>query len=488
VTTRREHHHPGTLTGDAMATMAANFFALVQRSRQWFDNILWQEYVGQLPWWRRVLIRTAQISYAVLRDLSEGQLSLRAMSLVYYTVIASIPLLALTFSVLKGLGAHNAMEPALLSVLAPLGERSPEVTASIIQFVDNVRVDVLSILSLGVLLYTVLRMMQSIELSFNFIWEVDQARNLASRISEYLFAIIVSPLLIFISVGITSYVNTNFFARYVETLSFGSSLLQLIAFVTPFFFMSFAFALAYTFIPNTRVRFSSAFIAGIMTAIIWRIMGWMFQSFFASDNPNAIIYLAFFTVILVMIFVYIAWLVLLVGSSIAYYHQYPERARIGHRRVTFSLAQQEEVALTIAYLIVIRFHAKAGPWSAAELARHLQLSQLAVNNAIDLLAKTDFVLASNEDPPRYLPCYAVEDVSILELRTKIRSYTEPAFQHYKQPPAAQARISQFMREIDTVLDHNLGNQHFLDLAIQSHPEDTHSSDKSSSATKPGKRE
>ena len=65
------------------------------------------------------------------------------MSLVYYTVIAVIPLLALTFSVLKGIGAHNTMEPALLSVLAPLGERSEEVTASIIQFVDNVRVDVL---------------------------------------------------------------------------------------------------------------------------------------------------------------------------------------------------------------------------------------------------------------------------------------------------------------------------------------------------------
>jgi len=460
-----------------MATMAATLFALAQRSKQWFDSILWQEYVGQHPWWRRFLIRTAQISYAVIRDLGEGQLSLRAMSLVYYTVIASIPLLALTFSVLKGLGAHNAMEPALLSILAPLGERSPEVTASIIQFVDNVRVDVLSILSLGVLLYTVLRMMQSIEMSFNFIWEVDEARNLASRISEYLFAIIVSPLLIFLSVGITSYVNTNFFSRYLETLSFGSSLLQLLAWLTPFFFMSFAFALAYAFIPNTRVRFSSAFIAGIMTAIIWRIMGWLFQSFFASDSPNAIIYLAFFTVILVMIFVYVAWLVLLVGSSTAFYHQYPERARIGHRRISFSLAQQEEVALTVAYLIVIRFHAKAGPWSAAELARHLQLNQLAVNNAIELLTKTDFVLTTNEDPPRYLPCYAVGDVSILELRKKIRAYTEPALQHYKQPPAAQARISQFMREIDTVLDHNLGDQHFLDLAMRSHADDTHDRDK-----------
>ena len=99
-------------------------------------------------------LRAFQVGFAVARDLAQGQLSLRAMSLVYYTVIAFIPLLALTFSVLKGLGAHNTMEPALLNLLSPLGERSAEVTRNIIMFVENVRVDVLGFVSLGVLLYT----------------------------------------------------------------------------------------------------------------------------------------------------------------------------------------------------------------------------------------------------------------------------------------------------------------------------------------------
>ncbi len=444
----------------------ASFSALASRFELWLDQLLWQEDIAAMPWWRRTLIRSMQITYAVIRDLGEGSLSLRAMSLVYYTVIAIIPLLALTFSVLKGLGAHNAMEPALLNVLSPLGERSAEVTSSIIQFVDNVRVDVLSIVSLGVLLYTVLRMMQCIELAFNFIWSVNHARNLASRISEYLFAIIVSPLLVFISVGITSYVNTNFFARYLETLTVGVVLLKVVAVATPFFFMSLAFALAYSFIPNTRVKFGSAFIAGIMTTIIWKTMGWIFQSFFASNSPNAVIYVAFFTVILVMIFIYIAWLVLLVGSSIAYYHQYPERTRVGHRKLALSIAQQEEVALTLAYLIVVRFHAKAGPWSALELARHLKLSKSAIADALNLLVFTDFIRETNEDPPRYLPCYAVEDFSVLKLRNQIRCYANEKLQ-LNTLSAAQLRVNQFMQEIDSVLDKELGERRFLDLAMES---------------------
>ncbi len=471
-----------------MAIQAATLSAHILRARQWIDRKLWQDYSRHDPWWRRFVVRSLQISFAVGRDLAEGHLSLRAMSLVYYTVISVIPLLALTFSVLKGLGAHNAMEPTLRSVLAPLGERSEEVTQNVITFVDNVRVDVLSFVSLGVLLYTVLRMMQSIELSFNYVWEVPQARSLSSRISEYLFAIIVSPLLIFISVGITSYVNTNLFERVVENLSFGTAILQFMAVLTPFLFMSFAFALAYVFIPNTRVSFKSAFVAGFMTAVIWKTMGWAFQSFFANNNPNALVYVAFFTVILVMIFMYVAWLVLLIGSSIAYYHQYPERSRIGHRKIPLSIAQQEEVTLTVAYLIVVRFHAKAGPWSALELARHLRLSQIAINDALDLLLHTDFILPTGEEPPRYLPSFAVEDFTVLELRKRIRQYTEEEqlqqqllLQHL-EPPAAQTQVSRFLKEMDTILEHRLGDRRFLDLATP--PANTPSKEDAEATAKP----
>ena len=184
-----------------MESGSARISALTQQWKSWLHDFMWDTNLAVQPLWRRTAIRSLQIAYAVGRDLAEGQLSLRAMSLVYYTVIAIIPLLALTFSVLKGLGVHNAMEPALLNVLQPLGERSLEVTRNIINFVENVRVDVLSIVSLGVLLYTVLNMMQKIEMSFNFIWSVSVGRKFANRVSEYLFAVIVSPLLIFISIG-----------------------------------------------------------------------------------------------------------------------------------------------------------------------------------------------------------------------------------------------------------------------------------------------
>lgn len=446
-----------------MENGSARISAFIQHWKSWLHNFMWDTNLAAQPLWRRTGIRSLQIAYAVGRDLTEGQLSLRAMSLVYYTVIAIIPLLALTFSVLKGLGVHNAMEPALLNVLQPLGERSLEVTRNIINFVENVRVDVLSIVSLGVLLYTVLNMMQKIEMSFNFIWSVSVGRKFANRISEYLFAVIVSPLLIFISIGISSYISTNLFERYLGGFTVGGFILQVIAFITAFVFMSLAFAFTYKFVPNTRVKFKSALVGGILTAVIWKIMGGIFQGFFINSTSNEVIYLAFFSVILVMIFVYLGWLVLLTGSSIAYYHQYPAKARTGRRRTWLSIAEQEGYALSVAYLIIKRFQQKEEPWSAGALADHLRLNPGTIDEIIELLQNIDFIRPTNEEPLKYLPTGSVEDCTVAALRLKIRNYS-PEFSGAGSTVAARVRIKEFIGETDQLIEDSMGSIRFLDLA------------------------
>ena len=185
------------------------------------NGYLWRQDSARLPLWKRTLIRSCQIFVAIVRDLLQGQLSLRAMSLVFTTVIGFFPLLALTFAVLKGLGVHNALEPTLLTLLQPLGDDANTYTADILGYVDAIQVELIGITSVGLLLYFVLDMMRKIEGSFNYIWSVRQGRSWASRVSEYLFAVIVSPLLLFLSITITSSVNTNFFSSLLESLSYG---------------------------------------------------------------------------------------------------------------------------------------------------------------------------------------------------------------------------------------------------------------------------
>ncbi len=454
-----------------MAMGSDRYAALSSRMKKQLDDLMWNSSLPELAAWQRAGIRAMQIAYAVGRDLGEGQLSLRAMGLAYYTVIAFIPLLALTFSVLKGLGAHNAMEPALLNLLAPLGERSAEITRNIINFVENVRVDVLSIISLAVLLYTVLNMMQKVEESFNFIWSVSKGRNFANRVSEYLFAIIGSPLLIFVSVGITSYINTNVFERYLQALSFGGTLLQILGFATAFLVMSLAFAFAYRFIPNTRVKFRSALIGGVMTTVIWKGMGQIFQGFFTNSSSNEVVYLAFFSVILVMIFMCLGWLVLLTGCCISYYHQNPAKARSGQRRSQMSIEEQEINTLSVVYLVIEHFQHHEEPWSATELATQLRLNPLVIDDILALLRDIDFIRPTHEDPEKYLPSSAVEDLTVIAIRERIRAFTRSAAND--RPCTARTRIHKVLAEADTLLERQMGDLRFVDLDTGAPPDISH---------------
>ena len=149
---------------------------IVETLKAKLEKVLWEDSES-VPRWRRALLGPARILYAVVRDLAEGQINLRAMSLVYTTLLSLVPLLAITFSVLKGFGVQNQVEPLLLRAFEPLGEQGAEIAERIIGFVNNMQVGVLGSVGLGLLIFTVISLMQKIEESFNFIWHVSQLRG-----------------------------------------------------------------------------------------------------------------------------------------------------------------------------------------------------------------------------------------------------------------------------------------------------------------------
>ena len=135
------------------------------------------------PWtW---LYKVGRTAYAMARDVLSGQLTLHAMSLVYTTLLSIVPLLALSFSVLKALGVHQRMEPFLFQFFEPLGPQGIQLAEQILGFVDNMKVGVLGSVGLALLVYTVVSLLQKIERSFNMIWRVPDMRSMAQRFSNY---------------------------------------------------------------------------------------------------------------------------------------------------------------------------------------------------------------------------------------------------------------------------------------------------------------
>jgi YihY family inner membrane protein len=230
----------------------------------------------------RAAVHAGRIVDRLVDDLYTGRLNLYAMSLVYTTVLSIVPVLAVSFSVLKAFGVHNQLEPTLHALLAPLGERGGEITQQIIVFVDNIQVGVLGALGLGFLIYTVISLLQKVEESFNFIWKSRGERSLSRRFSDYLSVLLVGPVLVFTALGITGAVMGSDAVQWVALFEPARTLIAIAGRVVPFLLIVAAFTFIYKVVPYTRVDVRAAFTGAVVAALLWQVAGLAFASVVAQ--------------------------------------------------------------------------------------------------------------------------------------------------------------------------------------------------------------
>src|SRR5262245_33170080 len=151
----------------------------------WLDRYLFGEYSeGKTP--GALALRLLRYPYAILRDLSRGQINLYAMGLVYATLLSLVPLIAFAFAILAAFGAQRELEPLILEFFRPVGDKAPELTARVMDFVYELNSAVLGSVGLALLLLTLLGTIKKVEDGFNFVWRVEQARSFARRVIEYI--------------------------------------------------------------------------------------------------------------------------------------------------------------------------------------------------------------------------------------------------------------------------------------------------------------
>jgi membrane protein len=418
------------------------------------ENAIWGATGEAASPWRRRLTRVLRMVLVLGRDLAFGQLNLRAMGLVYTTLLSLVPLLALSFSVLKAFGVYNQVEPMLLNLLAPLGDKGHEITARIMQFIANVNVGVLGSVGLALLLHTAVSLMQKIEESFNFIWHVSQLRSLGERFSRYLSVLLVGPILVFAALGITATVTSMSLVREILSVGPLDEVAQEIGRLMPYVLVIAAFSFVYVFIPNTRVRLVPALAGGFAGGILWQTAGWAFAAFVATSAQYAAIYSSFAILILFLIWIYVSWLVLLLGASVAFYTQHPEYlvAQAGEPRLSDRM--RERLALAIMARIGEHFIAGRPAWTLQRLTQNLGVPMHAVQGVLEALEGSGLLARDGEDPPAFLLARDPSAVSVGELLDSVRSAGEDRFlkpETLPVPPQVERILGQMNRAVHSSL-------------------------------------
>lgn len=397
---------------------------------------VWDRDYSQAPTWQKYLIAMLRIGYLAVRDLFfDAQLNLRAMSLVYTTLLSLVPLIAVSVSVLKGFGAHSHIEPTLQSFLAPLGARGEEITATIIKFVEGINSGLLGTFGLVLLLYTVVSLMQKIESAFNFTWHVSEERSFARRFSDYLSVILIGPVLVFTAIGLTASLTNSAIYQALIKYEFFSSIVGVFELAIPYMLIILAFTLLYIFIPNTKVKLGSALVGALVAGIAWQTIGWLFASFVSKANYTQI-YSAFAALFFFMIWLYISWLTILIGACIAFYYQNPEYRSRNQRKFSLSNRMKEKAALMAMVRVAEAYYRQQHAPVVSELVQYLNVSSESLAPVIKSLINSGLLLRTDADPCGLVPGKAPDAMKLGEILNAVRQAEEDDVVKMTHLPAA----------------------------------------------------
>jgi len=426
--------------------------------RERFEQLVWSDMLYEYGIPGRILANVLRFAVALVRDMSAGGLMMRSMSLVYTTLLSVVPLLAFSFSVLKGFGVHNQLEPVLYTMLEPLGAQGAEITRQVIDLVDNVEGGVLGGISFAFFIYTAISMVQKIEESFNYVWHVAKRQNFARRMVEYLVVLLIGPVIIFIALGMIASLRSNAIVQFFLSVDFLGPIVVVTSKLTPYLLVTGVFTFLYMYMPNTRVRFRSALIGGLAAGFAWASISVIFATFVVYSSRTLLIYSGFAIAITTLIWLYMNWLILLIGSQLAFYHQNSAYLRIGRREPRLSNSMREHLALNIMFLIGRAFRNGNSSETIRTLAHHMRIPSVTLTPIIDgLESKKLLTLTETEE---LVPAREMSRIKLTDILAVVRIHGETG--SYRDPKWENA-IHGLGAELDSAIASTVGDQTLAQL-------------------------
>jgi membrane protein len=430
------------------------FSALHHRVEHWLFDL--PEALGGRP--LRVVATPLRYLYALLRDLARGELGLRAMSLVYSTLFAIVPVIAVAFSVLKAFGYHRELEPVLYEFLRPLGEQGYRLTARIMQFVENVQGTLVGTIGFVFLLYTVLTTIQKIEEALNFTWHVERPRSIARRVTEYLVVMLVVPALAVIAMVLLASFEASDVVAKLSGLATGHMNGATRAHFAPYALIIGLFAFMYVYMPNTKVRLWPAAAGALFGGFLWAAVGALFTRIVVYSAKAAAVYAGFAVVLLFLVWLYLSWLILLLGAQLSFYVQHPEHLRTGHADIPMTGALRERIAMSLMYLLGERFIDGSTRWTTNELAERLDVPATVLGEVVSALESRDLVLTADDDT--VAPARDLGTITLAAILDAIRHEApDPRRPDLRPIPAADAEV----QRADDALQASLQGRTLRDL-------------------------
>ncbi|WP_170923746.1 YhjD/YihY/BrkB family envelope integrity protein [Desulfocicer vacuolatum] len=381
-------------------------------------SFIWEQNPLELGLVHRIVLRQIQTVIVVIRDFDTNNCLLRASALTYYTMLSLVPLLGLTFALLKAFGVQNLLQPWIIEKLN-VGDE--QISNAILGYINNTQMTQIGAFGLIFLIIAVVSLLTNVEKTFNHIWGVETVRPLLRRFSDYLSVVLIGPVLIISAISMTSSLASNNVVQKLMTLQWVGNSIFLFFKLLPFLFMWLAFTGLYVFMSNIKVEWQAAFVGGVVGGTLWQLAQVGYIHFQVGVGRYNAIYGTMAALPIFMVWLYISWVIVLFGLGVCYARQNLRTTGRDLRLSQVSRSSFEQMALALMITLADNFHRGKPALSHTQLSQRLGIPPRLCRQIIHILEKINFVSehCTTGGQCVYQPARDSETLTVAEIFTKM---------------------------------------------------------------------
>ena len=347
---------------------------IITDTKTYVEKDIWHQNLNDLPKYKSFGIKLLRIISMAYKGFNEDGVQLRSSALTYYSLLSIVPIVAMAFGIAKGFGMDDKLNELLIEKLSSHQEIMDQVISFANTLLNNTKGGVVAGVGVALLFWSVLKVMGNIEESFNAIWGITKGRTLIKKFTEYLSIMLLAPILLILSSSATVFISskTKDMADSVGVLGYIESELSFLLSLSPYIIFWLLLTMVYMIMPNTKVKFKSALIAGVISGTMFVLVQWAYVTFQIGVVQFNAIYGSFAALPLFLVWLRTSWIIVLFGAELSFVHQNVEQYLLKEESRNISLSFKKKLSIYITHYVVKKFYNGKAP-SIDEIKQDLHL-------------------------------------------------------------------------------------------------------------------
>lgn len=414
------------------------------------------------------IIKTLNLS---VRSFLSADIQSQACAMTYRTVLAIVPALAMLFALGRGFGLQTLLEKELYSIFHAQREAISRMLAFVDSYLNQASEGVFVGIGILFLLWTLISLVSSVEDSFNAVWGVKEGRSIWRKITDYTAMLLILPVLLICAGGLNMLLSSTLDAIF--HFKFLTPLVTVILEACSWIFTWLFFTAVYMLIPNVKVKFANAFIAGVLAGTGFLALQWIFVTGQMYVSKYNAIYGSVSFIPLMLIWLQLVWVITLAGAVLCYASQNIFEFDFKEDVDRISLRYREKVIMAVAVVVIRRFADSQPPITVREIIVGYHLPSRLVSNALDALIASGLISKVVIDGPKELygfqPAMEVDKITVSLVRDRLEAAGRHGF--IPQFDTMFPGIVNTYNKLTACLDQYAGTVRLVDLSIKdiNHP-------------------